>query len=103
MSDPLREAHVDGDDHCSIPSDDAPATEADRLHVMFGGNLDYYIAISDGPGTKWPVCAPSFRACTSGARNYVVTTIFAALFFAIRGKPQRAAELLRIALRDLER
>lgn len=99
---PLREADLDGSTHCSIPSDDAPPDEADRLHVMFGGNLDYYLTVGKGRGLRWPL-GPAFRACTSGARNPVVTSIVAALFKAIRGERAGAQDCLRNAIRELGR
>jgi len=90
---PLRGAEV-REIHVSIPSDDAPEDEAARLHIL--AHDDYYVAVS-GPSRSWPM-GRAVRLCTSGARNGVVTLIFAGLYFAIRGERQRAVEALRSAI-----
>jgi hypothetical protein len=88
------------DDHVSIPSDDDSPDKADRLHILLAGNLDYYLAISDGAGKDWPM-GPAFRACTSGARNDFATAVIAALFHRARGDKQSAVACLRIAIAEV--
>lgn len=68
-------------DHVSFPTDDEPeGPDCPRLHVMVAGNLDYYLTVRRGDGECWPATRQSFRACTSGARNDLVTYLVACLF-----------------------
>lgn len=65
-------------DHISFQSDDEPdGPECSRIHVLAAGNLDYYLSVSEGE--RLPI-TPSFRASTSGSKNYLLTFLVAAMW-----------------------
>lgn len=77
--------------HVSFPSDDEPeGPECPRLHML--ATDDYFLTV--GPGTRWPL-GPTFRACTSGARDSNVTMLLAALFKYGRGDEEGAVACAR--------
>ncbi len=82
-------------DHVSFPSDDEPeGPDCPRLHVMTGGNLDYYLTV--GSGERWPASrARVYRASTSGSRNPLVTFLVACMWKLGQGDLEGAASCAR--------
>ncbi len=99
-------------DHVMFLSDDEPDPweEPDesgepahsRLHILVGGNYDYYLSISNSE--RVPM-GPSVRARTSGATDSLFTMLVACMYKLGSGDRDGAAECARAFARlcDMER
>ena len=77
----------------SFQSDDEPDGPAcPRIHVLVGGNLDYYLSVSEG---ERPPMDPSFRASTSGSKNGLLTFLVACMWKLGNGDLKGAASCAR--------
>lgn len=93
----------DFDDYVFFLSDDEPdGPECTRLHMLFGGNGDYYLSIS--PSEKPPM-EPSVRVCTSGSRDGLFMMLVATMWKLGSGDLDAAAECARAfaSLCDMKR
>lgn len=101
MRDQLTVARQEKDHVAFATDDEAEGPGCPYLHVLAGGNLDYYVAV--GPGKRWPSTRRTFRAATSGARDDLVTLLVAALFKLGRGDYDGAVGCAKAFIAGCER
>ncbi len=87
-------------DDAIIHSDDGPIGETAKLVIHPAD--DYYLSVDGFDWGGMRQRSDAVRFCTSGARCYVMTTAIAVLYHMGRGDRERALELARCLVRELE-
>lgn len=85
-------------DKVAFPSDDQPWEQADQLLIL--GADDYYVQVVHAG--RVPIIGPCFRACTSGARDPLLTMTFSMLFKYGRDEIDAAIENAKTLVSMLE-